>query len=286
LQSGVAAFEQALRAFGWRNGENIHIDYRWYSGNLERARADAAELVAQTPALIVTSSSSMLLAVMNLTNTIPIVFQAVTDPVEQGFVPNLAHPGGNITGFMTLEYSIGTKWLDLLKQVYPALTRVGFLYNPVSFPQFQRFLTHMEAAAPLVGVQVSPVPIPDRAEIEPAMARLSGPHAGLIVPTDTSLVVHHEQVVESAVRYQLPGIYARRAYVDAGGLMFYGTEGSLEGWRGVAIYADRILKGAKPGDLPVQAPINFQLVINLKAAKGFGLELPLSLLLRADEVIE
>jgi putative ABC transport system substrate-binding protein len=276
-----------LRILGWRNGQNLHIDYRWYSGDVERARSDAAELVALTPDLIVTSSSSVLVAVMSVTRTIPIVFQAVTDPVTQGFVPNLAHPGGNITGFTTFEYSIGGKWLDLLKQVSPKLNRAAFLFNPVSFPQFKHFVSHMEAAAPSFGLEVIPVPVGDRADIEPAFTRISSePNAGLIVPTDTSLVVHYQQIIELAARHRLPALYARRAYVNSGGLMFYGTEGSNEGWRGAAIYVDRILKGTNPGDLPVQAPVKFELVVNLKAAQALGLELPLGLMLRADEVIE
>jgi putative ABC transport system substrate-binding protein len=286
LQSSVATFEQGLRALGWRNGQNLHIDYRWYTGNVERARADAAELIALTPDLIVTSSSTVLTAVMGATKTIPIVFTSVIDPVTQGFVPSLAHPGGNVTGFATLEYSVGGKWLDLLKQGIPSLASVAFMFNPDSFPQFKFFLGVIEAAAPSFGVTALPLPIHNRADIEPAIASLaSQPNVGLIVPTDTSLVVHHEEIVERVSRYRVPAIYARREYVDVGGLMFYGTVGG-EAWHGAAIYVDRILRGAKPGDLPVQTPVNFRFVVNVKAARALGIELPMSLMLRADEMIE
>jgi putative ABC transport system substrate-binding protein len=285
-QSNVATFEQGLRTLGWRNGQNLHIDYRWYAGNVERTRADIAELIALAPDLIVTSSSSTLAAAMAATKTLPIIFTAVTDPVTQGFVPNLPHPGGNVTGFATLEYSIGGKWLDLLKQMSPSLARVGFMFNPVAFAQFPHFLDAINAAAPAFGTEVVVLPVPERASIEPAIVMLAArPNAGLIVPTDTSLVVHHEQIIELAARFRLPAIYARQQYVEAGGLMFYGTNPN-EPWRGAALYVDRILKGAKVGDLPIQTPVNFKLIINARALQSLGLEMPLSLMMRADEVIE
>jgi putative ABC transport system substrate-binding protein len=286
LQSYIVAFEQVLRTLGWRNGENLHIDYRWYSGDVERARAYAAELVALAPDLIVTASSTVLTVMQQATKSIPIIFTSVNDPVAQGFVQSLAHPDGNITGFTALEYSIGGKWLDLVKQFSPTLARAAFIFNPASFPQAKYFLSVMEAAAPSLGVEVLAVPIHDRAGIEPAIAGIArAPNSGLIVPTDTFLAVYNDQVVELAARHRLPAIYARREYVEAGGLMYYANV-VIDGWRGAAFYVDRVLKGAKPADLPVQQPVKFELVINLKAAAALGIELPMGLMLRADEVIE
>lgn len=236
VQRNVATFEQGLRTVGWSNGQNLHIDYRWYAGNVDRTRAEIAELITLAPDLIVTSSSSILAAAMDATKTVPIIFTAVTDPVTQGFVPSLARPGGNVTGFATFEYSVGGKWLDLLKQVYPPLARVGFMFNPVAFPQYPHFTEAIKAVAPSFGVEVIELPVRERAEIEPAISGLAmQPNAGLILPTDTSLVVHREQIVELVARHRLPTIYAREQYMPTGGLMFYGTDPN-EPWRGAAVY--------------------------------------------------
>ena len=285
-QAYVAAFVQGLHDLGWIEGQNLRIVYRWNAGSAELARAHAAELVALAPDAILSASTANLAALQRLSPTTPIVFIGVSDPVAQGFVLNLAHPGGNITGFSSYEFTLGGKWLDLLKQIAPATARVAVVFNPQTSPQSKFFLSSIEAAAPTVGVSVVAAPIHSIAEIEPAIESFSRQaNGGLIFPGDSFTTVHRKLIVEVAARYRLPAIYAVVVFARDGGLMCYEVEFD-EQFRQAASYVDRILKGTKAGDLPVQTPEKFSLVINLKAAKALGIELPMSLMLSANEVIE
>jgi len=281
----LVAFEQVLRSLGWRLGNDLQIEYRW-RGAGDHVHAEVAAVIASAPELIIANTTSVLAAVKQATSTIPIVFTGVSDPVTQGFVPNLTHPGGNITGFAAYEFSIGGKWLDLLKQIKPDLAQAALLFNPDTSPQSKFYMESVAAAAPTMGVEAVAAPVRREDEIEPRIAEVARrPNAGLILGNDQFLTTRRDQVVRLAARLRLPAIYAQREFVEAGGLMRYGSF-TAEQWRGAAIYADRILKGAKPGDLPVQQPTKFELVINAKAARELGLELPMGLMLRADEVIE
>jgi putative ABC transport system substrate-binding protein len=216
----------------------------------------------------------------------PIVFVLVADPVEQGFVSNLAHPGGNITGFSTYEFSMGGKWIDLLKQMMPGLARIALIFNPDISPQSKFFITSMERVAPSLGVEVAPTPVHDAAEIERAIENASGrPNTGLIFPTDASFSVDRGLIVETAARRRVPAMYPSRAFVEIGGLMSYSIDFDSQ-FRQAAAYVDRVLKGEKPAGLPVQGPTKFRLVINMKTVKALGLDVPLPLLGLADEVIE
>jgi putative ABC transport system substrate-binding protein len=285
-QSYVAAFEQALRSLGWRSGQNIEFDYRWTQDDSEIARAAAAALVAAKPDVVFAITTRSLTAAQEATRAIPIVFASVSDPVVQGFVADLSHPGGNITGFALYEFSIGGKWVDLLKKVSPSLARVGLMFNPVGSPQYKFFLASIEAAAPSLAVEVIALPIQAASDIELAMAKLADrPNSGLVVGTDNFVTSNREQVATLAIKHRLPSIFAAPQLVDAGGLMSYGQEG-VEGYRGAAVYVDRILKGAKPGDLPVQFASKFKLRINLRTVQALGLELPISVMLSADEMVE
>jgi putative ABC transport system substrate-binding protein len=285
-KSRIAAFEQVLRSLGWRLGDNLQIDYRSAAGDAEGVRRLAADLVAQGPDIVVATTTFELSIMRELTKTIPIIFANVSDPVAQGFVASLTRPGGNITGFSSYEFSIGGKWLDLLKQFAPDLKRVTVLGNPVTSPQFKYYLASIEAAGPGFGVDVKGVAVTDRAGIESAIAALAGQHGGVIVGNDNYLRSRHlSDILQLTAQHRVPAIYAERQFVEAGGLMRYGTI-NAEAWRGVGFYVDRILKGAKPADLPIQQPTRYELVVNLKAVKALGLELPMGLMMRADEVIE
>jgi len=284
--SYAAAFEQVLRSLGWRPGQTVTLDYRWTQVDSEIARTAAAGLVAANTDVIVASTTRALTAARQATSTIPIVFASVSDPVAQGFVDGLAHPGGNITGFGAYEFSIGGKWVGLLKQVSPKLARVGLMFNPVGSPQYKFFLASIEAAAPSLAVEVMALPVQAASDIAPAMARLAErPNSGLIVGTDNFLTSNREQVAAVAIAHRLPSIFAAPQPVDAGALMSYGQDPG-EPYRGAAIYVDRILKGANPADLPVQLASKFKLKINLKTVQALGLELPMSMMLSADEVVE
>jgi putative ABC transport system substrate-binding protein len=285
-RSYAAAFEQVLRSLGWRPGQNVTLDYSWTQDDSDVARTAAAQLVAAKPDVIFASTTRALTVARQATRSIPIVFASVSDPVAQGFVDGLAHPGGNITGFGLYEFSIGSKWVDLLKQVSPKLARVGLMFNPAGSPQYKFFLASIEAAAPSLAVEVMALPVQAASDIAPAMAKLAdGPNSGLIVGTDNFITSNREQVAALAITHRLPSIFAAPQVVDAGGLMSYGQDGN-EPYRGAAIYVDRILKGAKPADLPVQLASKFKLRINLKTVQALGLELPMSMMLSADEVIE
>jgi putative ABC transport system substrate-binding protein len=286
MQKFMAAFEAPLRALGWIENKNLHIDRRWSAGNPELTKRYAPELVALSPDVIVTLSSSNLKAVQQATRSIPIVFTLVSDPVAQGFVPSLTHPGGNVTGFSAYEASMGGKWVDLLKQLSPGLERVTLMFNPDVSLQSKQFMASIATAAPLLGVAAGAAPVRSVADIEAAVALLAqGSNSGVIIPTDQFLSVHRQMLIELLARNRIPALYAQQEFIAAGGLIFYGTD-QAEQIRKSAIYVDRILKGTAPGNLPVQNPTKFLCVINLKTARALGIEVPLGLLLTADEVIE
>ncbi len=286
-QSWIRAFVRALRNLGWVDGQNVLIDIRWNDGDAERARTHAAELARLSTDLILASSTPNLAEALRATRTIPIVFNLVSDPVAQGFVPNLQHPGGNATGFVNYEFSIAGKWLDLLKQIAPGLARVAVVFNPETSPQSKFFLSFVEATAPSLGVEVIAAPVHDTGDIKAAIESLSGqPNGGLILPNDIfTLSIHQKLIVELAARHRLPSIASLSDFVRGGGLVSYDIP-LVEQFRGAAFYVDRVLKGEKPGDLPVQLPTKYQLMINLKTATSLGIELPMGLMLSADEVIE
>jgi putative ABC transport system substrate-binding protein len=287
MQVNKAAFEQRLSTLGWRQGQNLHIEYRWAGGDAQRARAHVTEVVDLAPDVIIAGSTAVLALLQKATRTIPTIFAGVSDPVAQGFVPNLSRPGGNITGFTAYEFSIGGKWLDLLKQISPSIKRVALLGNPTTSPQFKFNLASIESAGSSLGVDVVAAPVRDKPQLEAAIADIArAPAGGLIVANDQFLLSRHlSDVVGLTARHRVPAIYAQRPFVVAGGLMRYGLL-SIDQYRGAAIYVDRILKGANPGDLPTQLPTRYELVINVKAAAALELELPMALMLRADEVIE
>jgi putative ABC transport system substrate-binding protein len=282
----VMTFLRTLRALGWRDGENIRFEVRWPAGDAERIRDYAADLVGTAPNLILSSSSANLTALLRLTHTIPIVFVLVSDPGTQGFVSNLARPGGNVTGFSAFEPSIAGKWIDLLKQLAPRLARVAAIFNPDTSPQSKLFLPVIAAATPTFAVDFIAAPVHDKAEVEQTIESFSRqPNSGLIFPSDQFTSSHSDFIVEQVARYRLPAIYATETFARNGGLIVYGFDQQIQ-FRQAAIYVDRILKGVSPGDLPIQQPTKFFLIINAGAARAIGIEVPISLSLIADEVIE
>ena len=279
------AFAQGLQAAGWVDGRNVRIDYRWAAGDPERARRYAAELVRLKPDVILVNTALALLPLKRETSTIPLVFTLIYDPVGSGFVTNLAHPGGNITGFTLGEFSLGGKMLQVLKEVAPQVSRVAVIRNPNQPPNVAMWRA-IEAVAPSLGVRLTAGDVRDATEIEPVIkAFAGGSNGGLVVLPSPITETHREQVAALAAQYRLPAVYGFRSFVRSGGLVSYGIN-TVEPFRRAALYVDRILKGAKPGDLPVQQPDKFELVINLKTAKALGLTIPPSLLGRADEVIQ
>jgi putative ABC transport system substrate-binding protein len=281
----ISAFKQALESGGWVAGRNVRFDERWLQGDANRVSALATELVSATPDVILAVSPPALVGLRQQTRTIPLIFVNVSDPVDGGYVESMARPGGNITGFTSFEYSIGGKWLQLLKEVSPSLKRVLVVLNQENYTS--RALLHTIAAlAPSTGVELSPARVRDYAEIEASIARLGQASNGaLIILPDPVMTAHRERIASLAVANRLPAIHAFRFFAEAGCLMSYGTD-NLDLWRRAGTYVDRILKGEKAADLPVQAPVKYELVINLKTAKALGLEVPPTLLARADEVIE
>jgi putative ABC transport system substrate-binding protein len=276
---------QALQKLGWTDGLNVRIDYRWGATDAERGLRYAAELVALAPDVILTAGEQAVAALQRTTRTVPIVFAQVPDPVGAGFVDSLARPGGNITGFAVFEYGISAKWLELLKQIAPHMTRVAVLRDPATASGTGQ-LGAIQAAAPSFGVELRPVDVRDAGEIERVItAFASAANGSLIVTGSTEAVVHRDLIVTLAARHRLPAVYSQRFFVTGGGLISYGPD-RVDQHRRAASYVDRILKGEKPADLPVQAPTKYELVINLKTAKALGLEMPPTLLARADEVIE
>jgi putative ABC transport system substrate-binding protein len=286
FQTWVGAFLQALAQLGWIIGNNVRIDIRWATANAADIRRHAAELVALAPDVILASGTSTVGPMLQATRTVPVVFPTVVDPVGAGFVDSLARPGGNATGFLLFEYSLGGKWLELLKQIVPGVTRVALLRDPASPSGIGQFGA-IQAVAPSLGVEISPLNVQrDAGEIERAIAAFArAPNGGLILTASGMSILHHDLIIKLAARHKLPAVYYERFFVAAGGLISYGPD-RTDQFRKAAGYVDRILKGEKPADLPVEAPTKYELVINLKAAKALGLTVPPSLLSRADEVIE
>ena len=285
-QARVGAFQQALALLGWTIGRNARIDIRWATANAPEIRRHAAELVALAPDVILAYGASTVGPLLQTTRTVPIVFPVVADPVAAGFVDSLARPGGNATGFMIFEYSISGKWLELLKQIAPSMTRVAVLRDPATPAGMAQFGA-IQSVAPSLGVELTPVNVRDATEIERALAAFArSPNGGLIpAPGGAGASRHRDLIVTLAARHKLPAVYFERFFVAAGGLISYGPN-FVDQFRRSAGYVDRILKGEKPADLPVQAPTKYELVINLKTAKALALEVPPMLLARADEVIE
>jgi putative tryptophan/tyrosine transport system substrate-binding protein len=287
-QSYVAAFVRELSQLGWTEGRNLRIDVRWNAGDAALARIYAAQLIGLTPDVILTASTTNLTVVQQATSTIPVVFVQVSDPVEQGFVASITKPGGNLTGFSMFEFSVGGKWVDLLKEIAPSLARVAVMFNPDTSPQSKFFMRSIEAAAPSHGVQAIAAPVRATTEIEAALQDFSRqPNGGLILPTDTFTRMRSKLIAELAERHRLPSISAYDGFAKDGGLMYYGAIVNLpDQFRQAASYVDRILKGEKPSDLPVQRAVKYTLVLNLRTAKALGLTVSLPLTGLADEVIE
>jgi putative tryptophan/tyrosine transport system substrate-binding protein len=284
--SSLRTFTQTLQKLGWREPDNVQIDVRWSEGDVERMRAYAIELVGLASDIILASGTANLTAVLRATRSIPVVFTLVSDPVAQGFVASLPRPGDNITGFSAYEFSIGGKWVDLLKQMAPSLARVAVMWNPDNAPQTALFVRSIEAAAPLLGVEVVTAPVHNAAEIERAIENLSRqPNSGLLIYGSFTMEVHHELIIALTRRHRLPNIGSAPLFVKNGGLMSYVIDYDTQ-FRQAAVYVDRFLKGTKLADLPVQLPTKFTLAINLKAAAALGIDVPLGLLLSVDEVIE
>jgi putative tryptophan/tyrosine transport system substrate-binding protein len=280
----LAAFVQRLTQLGWADGHNARLDVRWTAGGVDAARKYAAELVALAPDVIITDTSFNVAAVQQATRTVPIVFGGVIDPVGAGLVDSLARPGGNTTGFTAFEYAIGAKWLELLKEIAPRVTRAAVLRDPTIAAGVGQFAA-IQATAPF-GIELSAVGLHDAGAIESAVAAFAGGANGGLIMTASPFGGNHPDVITTlAARYKLPAVYPWRYFVNVGGLLSYGSDLASQ-FRSAAQYVDRILKGEKPADLPVQAPTKYELVINLKTAKALGLDVPPMLLARADEVIE
>jgi ABC-type uncharacterized transport system substrate-binding protein len=285
MQGGLAAFENALQQSGWIAGGNIRFDVRWAGGEAHEIRRHAAELVALAPDVILSTGTAGMGPLLQATRVIPIVFNGVADPVGAGYVESMASPGGNTTGFIQFEYTLSGKWLELLKEIAPAVKRVAVLRDHDIASGIGQFAV-IQSVAPSAGVEVSAINVRDAGEIERAIKKFSNsPNGGLILTASAWAVVHRDTIVALAARYKLPAIYYRRYFATIGGLVSYGYE-IVEQFRGAASYVDRILRGEKPGDLPVQAPNKYELVINLRTANALGLTVLPSLLARADEVIE
>ena len=285
-QTHVLAFAQALAQSGWIEGRNARIDIRWGAGDPERIRRYVAELVALAPDVILAVSSATTEPLLHATRTVPIVFVQVAEPVGAGFVETLARPGGNVTGFMLYEYGISGKWLELLKEIAPGVKRVGFLQNLVAATGTAGEFGAMQAAAPSLGLEVRPINARDAPETERAIAAFARPaNGGLIAGGAAAQAVRRDVIIKLAAQHRLPALYLDRAFVADGGLIAFGPD-RVDQCRSAAGYVDRILNGEKPADLPVQAPTKYQLAINLKTARALGLEVPPTLLVRADEVIE
>jgi putative ABC transport system substrate-binding protein len=282
-QARIAAFLQALQQLGWSDGRNVRIDYRWAAGDTGRFHRYAEELLALVPDVILASATPSVQALQQATRTVPIVFAIVADPVGAGFVDSLARPGGNVTGFTPFEYGMSGKWLELIKELAPRATRVAVLRDlTIGLGQ----LGAIQSVAPSLGIELRPVNVRDADEIERSIAAFAqGSNGALIVTASTSAIIHRELITTLAARNKLPAVYYTRYWVAGGGLMSYGPD-FRDQFRRAAGYVDRILKGEKPADLPVQQPTKYELVINLKTAKALGLTVPDSLLARADEVIE
>ena len=283
-QARLAAFKQGLQRLGWNDGQNVRIDVRWGEDKFEREHQYASELIALSPDVLLASGTLSLSELQRLSHTLPIVFAAVSDPVGAGVVESLAHPGGNATGFMLFEYTMSGKWLELLRQIAPHLTRVGVL-GMANVPTVPAAFASIQATAQLLGIEARSLTVHDAGEIERAVTSFAGPNAGLIVETSASGSIHRDLIIALAAKYKIPAIYVYPFDAIDGGLVSYGPD-PVEPFRRAADYVDRILKGARPADLPVQAPTKYQLVINLKTARALGITVPQELQVGADQVIE
>jgi ABC-type uncharacterized transport system substrate-binding protein len=285
VQGLSAAFRKAMQDFGWTAGRNIRIAYRWGAGDAQRIRALADALVAAAPDVILAGGAPAVAALKRTASTIPVVFMSVSDPVRQGFVQSLAHPGGSVTGITNFDETMGGSWLGLMKEAAPGVRRIAILYNPTTAPYTELFLRAAAEAAPPLGLATEAAPVRDETEIQRAVAALGrAPGGGLMVPSDAFTYTHYRAVVAAAADARVPAIYAYRIFPANGGLISYGVDLAQE-LRQAAAYIDRILFGNSPGDLPVLAPTRFRLVVNAKTAKALGLALPKALVARADEVI-
>jgi ABC-type uncharacterized transport system substrate-binding protein len=286
-QAWVAAFREGLQQLGWTEGRNIWIDTRWTTpGDAESVQRFAKELVALKPDLILSHSTPTTAALLQKTRTIPIIFANNADPLGSGFVASFPRPGGNVTGFINMEPTMAGKWVELLKEIAPRVTRVAFLFNPATAPYAEYYLNPFKTAAASFGVEAITAPVHDTSELESVIAaQAREPNTGLIAMPNSFLNVHRAEVTSLATRYRLPAVYPYRLFAEVGGLLSYGND-VFDNYRRAATYADRILKGEKPSELPIQAPVKFELVINLKTAKALGLDVPWILQQRADELIE
>jgi putative tryptophan/tyrosine transport system substrate-binding protein len=285
-QSYAQTFVQELNSSGWTEGQNLQIDWRWSAGEPALARTYAADLISLAPDAILSASTTNLTALLRVNQTVPIVFVEVADPIAQGLVPSMEHPGGNLTGFTAFRVSMGGQWIELLKEVAPRVTRVLLIFNPETSPQSKVFLQSIQTAASSFGVEIVPNAVQDAADIETSVESFARrPDGGLIIPTDTFTQMRRGLIVELAARYRLPAIYTAPDFVRNGGLIYYGFD-FVEQFRQAALYVDRILRGAKAGDLPVQQPTKFALIINLRTANALGLQVSPTLLARASKVIE
>jgi ABC-type uncharacterized transport system substrate-binding protein len=284
-QARMAAFLQGLGQLGWTIGRNVRIDTRWYAGDANLIRKYVAELIALAPDVILAPGTTTMGPLLQATRTVPIVFTTLLDPVGAGFVDSLARPGGNATGFIAFEYGLSGKWLELLKQIAPSLTRVAILRDPNTAAGIGQFAA-IQSVAPSLAVELRPIDVREAGEIERAVTTFArSSNGGLIVTAGSGPVIHRDLIITLAARHKLPAVYGDRHYVTGGGLISYGPD-RVDQYRQAAGYIDRIFKGEKPADLPVQAPTKYQIVVNLKTAKALGLTVPQTLLARADEVIE
>jgi ABC-type uncharacterized transport system substrate-binding protein len=285
FQIRLGAFLQELRQLGWIIGGNLRVDYRWGGGNADVIRRHATELAALAPDVILAHGASTVGPLLQATRTVPVVFPVVSDPVAAGFVESLARPGGNATGFMVHEYGMAVKWPELLKQITPSVPRVAVLRDP-AIPTGPAQFGVIQAVAPSLGMDVVPINVRDAPEIERALAAFARSSNGSLIVTGSALSnVHHKLIITLAARHKLPAVYNERSFIAAGGLISYGSD-YIDHYRRAASYVDRILRGEKPSELPVQTPTKYELVINLKTAKALGIEVPATMLARADEVIE
>ena len=286
VRSGVALFQQSLQELGWKDGRNIRIDYRWGDAGADRIQALAKELVGLQPDMLVAHSTPSAKGLLQATRSIPIVFLTVTDPLGQGLVTSLSHPGGNITGFSVFEFSLGTKWVEVLKQIAPGTRRVTAIFNPETAPYYGMYLRSIEAATSAIAVELIGGQVHNEDDISSIIRNVgSEPNGGLFVLPDSHNVVHRKRIIELSAQYGLPAIYYFRYFASDGGLISYGPD-EMDLFLRTASYVDRILKGASASDLPVQQPTKFELVINLKTAKALGLNVPDRLLALANEVLE
>jgi putative ABC transport system substrate-binding protein len=284
-RKGIGILQERLQKLGWKDGDNFRIDYRWGNGNPDRIQDLAKELVDLHPDVLVGHSTPSAKGLLKQTHTIPIVFLTVTDPLGQGLVSSLAHPGANITGFSVFEVSLGTKWLEILKQIVPGVRRVTAMFNPETAPYYGLYLQSIDATS-LLGIESIPIQVHSEADIENVIRKVGGePDSGLFVLPDSHNIVHRKRIIELTAQYRVPAIYYFRYFATDGGLISYGPD-EMDLFRRTAGYVDQILKGARPSDLPVQQPAKFELVINLTTAKALGLTIPPSILSIADDLVE